>query len=321
MSPSPALDAPSRHRRAVAALLRRRSGLTLVELLTSMMVASVIMVALLQSLTSASDSWTRQSKHFSSQREGRVAMRLLADDLAAMVLVPHPARSAADSAPGLVVIPDIDLQQPPGLGEPRTGFMLETAANSLDSARLAFLRATQTRERDAEHGGGDLRLVMYGLAFSTDGGASGTAPNAMSQKLVRRVFSAAETYRRLKLHLQNQTPLVRSSDWQSLSELRDESSVSETGVIAHDVIRFDLRPFTDLARPDAAQNLPPSQPPNWLDMTLRVTNRQTGQHLQTQNDWLGTGMRDLHNGTRDDYQDDPEVRTYTTRLRLPSSIL
>ncbi len=286
-----------------------------------MMVASVIMVALLQSLTSASDSWTRQSKHFSSQREGRVALRLLSDDLAAMVLVPHPARAAADAAPGPAATPDTDPTSPPSAGEPRTGFLLEPAAGPLDSARLAFLRATQTAERDAGHGRGDLRLVLYGLALTSDGGASGLAPRSASQKLVRRVFSAAETFRRLKRHLENQAPLVSSGDWQSLADLSDEPEEAETGVIAHDVIRFDLRPFTDLAAPTAAPALPSTQPPNWLDLTLRVTNRQTGQHLQTLNDWRGTGTRDLLNGTHDDYQDDPEVRTYTTRLRLPSNTL
>lgn len=330
MSPSSAPDLSGRDYWPLAARFRRRrAGVTLVELLTSMMVASIIMVALMQSLTSASDSWTRQSKHFSSQREGRVALRLLADDLAAMVLVPHRSRDQADLATSpptgfnlpVVLYPDIDPATPPGSGEPRTGFFLEIAADPLASARLAFLRATQASEREADHGRGDLRLVMYGLAFSNDGGASGVAPKAASQKLVRRVFSAAETYRRLRLHLETRTPLVSSGDWESLSDLRDETGVAETGVIAHDVIRFDLRPFANLAAPGSAPDIPATQPPNWLDLTLRVTNRQTGQHLQTLNDWRGAGVRDLHNGTRDDYQDDPEVRTYTTRLRLPANTL
>ncbi len=297
---------------------QRQDGLTLVELLTSLMVAAIIMVALLQSLTSASDSWTRQSKHFSSQREGRVAIRILVDDLAALVTVPEWARAAAPTGG---TAPSGDETEPPP--DNRTGFLLESAASDQDSARLAFLRATGTDERDDDHARGDLRLVMYGLALTSDGGASGLAPNASSQKLVRRVLSAAETFRRLQLHLETGSPLVVASDWTALETLQDEPGVAEVGVVAHDVIRFDAKPFADLLAPNLVPADAGWQPANWLDLTLRVTNRQTGQHLQTRNDWRGAGAREqeLHNGTREDYHDDPEVRTYSTRLRLSSATL
>ncbi len=296
------------------AALRRRAGITLVELLTSMMVASVIMVALLQSLTSASDSWTRQSKHFSSQREGRVAIRILADDLAAMTIVPGWARDAA---------PQVSNPSTAGGGtnsnsDIRTGYLLQLSDGPLASSRLAFLRAAKADERSPDHGRGDLRLVQYGVALTPDGGASGLSPQASSQKLARRVLSAAETFRRLQQHLQTGAPLITDLDWQALAQLRDEPGVAEVGVIAHDVIRFDLRTFQQLDNPVPPQDLQLWQPLNWLDATLRVTNRQTGQHLQTPDDWRGTGARasELLNGTRDLYHDDPEVRTYTTRLRL-----
>ena len=105
--------------------------MTLVELLASMMVASIIMVALLQTLTSASVSWTQQSKNFSAQREGRVAMRILADDLAAMVLVPQWARDAVASTP-------VSATGTPGggLDDNRTGYRVHPAQSSQDSSRL-----------------------------------------------------------------------------------------------------------------------------------------------------------------------------------------
>lgn len=322
MSPSSLrLDRRGLDARGRAALRhRRRAGLTLVELLTSMMVASIIMVALLQSLTSASESWTRQSKHFSSQREGRVALRLLADDFAALTLVPAWARSAAPELPA----PDNDGTPPPtGSNDFRTGYFLQVPTEPLGSARLAFLRGSKPDDRSPDFGRGDLRLVHYGVALTSDGGASGLAPQARSQKLIRRVLSPAETFRRLQLHLTTGAPLLNDADWQALEQQLNEPGIAEVGVIAHDVIRFDLRPFRDLNAPATVVDIPVWQPVSWVDVTLRVTNRQTGQFLQTLADWQGQGERapELNNGTRDIYHDDPEVRTYTSRLRLRAADL
>ena len=50
---------------------RFRAGFSLVELLVTMAVAFVLITALLQMMVSSLDSWTRQEKQFSSQREGR----------------------------------------------------------------------------------------------------------------------------------------------------------------------------------------------------------------------------------------------------------
>lgn len=292
--------------------------MTLVELLTSMIVASVIMVALLQTLSSASESWTQQSKNFSSQREGRVGMRILADDLAAAVVVPQWARDAvgtiADGAASEI--------EKSGVKDPRTGYFYTGSGGPLESAKLSFLRATNPGGA-TELRRGDLTLVMYGVAISSDGRASGLAPNASSQKLVRREFTPQETFRRLRLLMENQTALVSELDWQALVEMRDEPGVATTGVVAHDVIRFDLRPFENLLMPAAGSIMPAWQPAKWMDVTLRVTNRQTGQYLETPNDWKGSGVREdlILNGTRDAYDDDPEVKTYTMRVRLPTNLL
>jgi len=295
----------------------RRSGATLVELLTSLVVASILMVALMQSLAATSDSWTRQSKHFSAQREARVAMRMLADDLTAMVLVPSWARRTFEAGG---MRGGAEGEDPAEKDEELTGFYLETAAQPLASARLAFLRATQSGETTVS-GRGDLRLVMYGVALNRDGAASGLMPGSMSQKLLRREFSAAETFRRLKALIENRTPLVSETDWLALTEWRDDLEVVATGVVAHDVIQFDARPFLNLTNPreEVARN--PWELPTWMDLGLRVTNRQTGQWLESPQDWRGEGERSelLINGTPSDFLDDAEVRTYSARVRLPAN--
>jgi hypothetical protein len=58
-------------------------------------------------------------------------------------------------------------------------------------------------------------------------------------------------------------------------------------------------------------------------MTLRVTNRQTAQLLKNLTDWRGHGdfSHLITNGTPADYDDDPEVRSYTMRLRPNASSL
>jgi hypothetical protein len=331
MCPSSALD--RRFGRTGPSLLMRRSGcsgMTLVELLTSMIVASVIMVALLQTLSSASESWTQQSKNFSSQREGRVGMRILADDMAAAMVVPQWARDAVESGgsagtgsgSGGTSGNSNNPANATEVNDQRTGYRFTGAEGPLGSARLSFLRATGTDESVSVRRG-DLVLVMYGVAISADGRASGLAPNANSQKLVRRVFTPQETFRRLRLLMEDRTPLVSDLDWQALVELRDEPGVASTGVVAHDVIRFDLRPFENLLTPAVPPTGPAWQPAKWMDVTLRVTNRQTGQYLETANDWNGSGAREdvILNGTRDAYDDDPEVKTYTMRLRMPTQTL
>jgi hypothetical protein len=293
-------------------------GATLVELLTSLVVASILMVALMQSLAATSDSWTRQSKHFSSQREGRVGMRMLADDLTAMVVVPSWARRSftQDRAGGA------EGEDLGGAADERSGFILEPAVGPLDSARLAFLRATQPDE-GAVSERGDLRLVMYGVALNRDGAASGLQSGSMSQKLVRREFTAAETFRRLKAMMENSTPLVREADWTALAEWRDDPAVVTTGVVAHDVIQFEVRPFMNLNNPQQQVARNRWEVPTWMDLGLRVTNRQTGQWLESQQDWRGEGVRSelLINGTPRDYSDDAEVRTYTARVMLPANTL
>lgn len=306
-------------------------GATLVELLTSMVVASILMVALMQSLASTSDSWTRQSKHFSAQREARVAMRMLADDLAAMVAVPEWARQAAT----LQGNPELDPTKPGGTrndpsgwpgnpadpGDMRTGFLLEAAASPTGSARLAFLRAGGTRA--GEPAGFDLRLVMYGVAMSFDGSASGLAGDAFSQKLVRREFTGEETFRRLRGLLGSGGSLVTAADWAELEAVRDQTGVASAGVVAHDVIRFDARLFRDLMTPNQALARNPWELARWMDVSLRVTNRQTGQHLKTTADWRGEGERSplLLNGTPEEFRDDAEVRTYSARVLLPAPLL
>lgn len=292
--------------------------MTLVELLASMMVASIIMVALLQTLTSASVSWTQQSKHFSAQREGRVAMRILADDLAAMVVVPQWARATVITAP---VSPNGTHGE--GLNDQRTGYRIDLARGTQDSARVMFLRATAAKGDTGHPIRGDLCLVMYGLALVDDNGASGLTSMAKSQKLVRRVLTPEETFRRLKRHLESAMPMVTNADWEALQEMRFEPGIADSGVVAHDVTRFDLRPLADVRSASAPSTIPDWQPSKWMDVTLRVTNRQTGQHLETEAEWRGAGEQGqlLLNGTSEVYHDDPEVKTYTMRLRLPSFML
>lgn len=279
------------------------------ELLVSMGVASILIVALMQSLVSASDSWTRQSKHFSAQREGRTALRLLADDLGSITALPERGPLAPVTATE---------------GSTPTRFLLVDPRDGSSSSRLAFLRTAKRVTQGAEAGRGDTRLVMYGVALTDDGGASGLEPEARSQKLIRREFSAAETFRRLEAHFQAGQPLVFEEDWGSLGGLGEaDAAVATNTVLAHDVIRLEVKALESLAGPAAAATgvWPPEKVPAWVDATLRVTNRQTGRWLKTLMDWRGEGEQAerLTNGTPEVYHDDPEVRTFSMKLRLPAA--
>lgn len=289
-----------------------RPGFSLVELLVTMAVAFILTTALLQMMVSSLDSWTRQEKQFSSQREGRAALRLLADDLNSIAAIPEGGPLADE--PAAVA------------GRPLLRFLLQSGTEeSVSTTRLAFLRTAKVSQRGPDAGRGDLRLVLYGLALTPDGGASGLEPDAVSQKLVRHELSAAETYRRLESHRLQGQPLVFEADWAALEGAREPSDAESrargrNAVLAHDVIRFDCRALEQL---DPAAVVPAQWPlerlPVWVEVRLRLTNRQTGRLLKSLPDWRGEGVRAaaLTNGTPENDLDDAEVRTFTMRLRLP----
>ncbi|MES2597744.1 MAG: prepilin-type N-terminal cleavage/methylation domain-containing protein [Verrucomicrobiota bacterium] len=297
----------------------RQSGFSLIELLVTMAVALIVMTALMQSMVSSLDSWTKQDKQFSSQREARAALRLLADDLASLVVIPGGGPLEQD--PQAVA------------GAQPMRFLVQAAtATSVSTCRLAFLRTAKRAVNGADSGRGDLQLVLYGVTLSQDGGASGLEMDARSQKLVRRQFSPAETYLRLQGHRVTGQPLVFEDDWVKLETPPENAPAVPAGtppgprnaILAHDVIRFDCKALQSLT---PGQPQPPVWPlhelPNWLEVTLRVTNRSTGRQLKTAEDWRGEGVlaRELTNGTPDVFEDDREVRTFSMRLRLPTLAL
>jgi len=285
MSPSPQLSKTHR---------RKQGGMTLVELLTSMVIASLIMLVLLQSLSSATDSWVVQSKNFSAQREARTGLKLMADDFAAMVVLPRRVEMETDR------------------------FILRPSSTVYDSSRMAFLRATKTPRYSDSLERGDIRLVMYGVVLTPDGGTSSASRRQISQKLIRRVMSAEETYRRIRDHLEMDQPLINESDWDALKRAGNDSEP-----LAFDVIRFDVKAYENLDEPAATGAWPQDQVPSWVDLTLRVTNRQTAQLLNDLTDWRGHGdfSHLITNGTPMNYDDDSEVRTFTMRLRPNASSL
>ena len=216
------------------------------------------------------------------------------------------------------------VQEAPGQISTPVRFWLDRPTDAAQSNRVAFLRMARRVSVGKDAGHGELRLVMYDVIISDDGGASGLEPEARSQKLVRCEFSAAETFRRVQDHLLRSGALFHKSDWQRLREAGEATTEeANVSVLAHDVIKFELKAYESLVNVVTGDaKWPESQLPTWVDMTLRVTNRQTGRWLRTVADWRGQGERSeqITNGTESQYNDDPEVRTFSMRLRLPAQV-
>lgn len=289
--------------------------MTLVELLTALAVSSVILLALAQSLTTATDSWTSQNKNFSAQREARTCLRLLTDDLSALVALPATQFTTAPPQPGT---------EPPV----RQRFIHIRPQGDYQSAEIAFLRTAKGQSTKGKMTRGDLQLVMYGLAVTQDGGASSTQSLTQSQKLIRRIYTPEATWLRVRAHLEQNLPLVTEADWEALRE--STPAVTPTApeaineAMAYDVIRFTVKPFNDILNNEPPPDpWPQDQLPDWVDVTLRVTNRATATLLRTADDWRGEGAFStlLLNNTPLNYEDDREVRTFTLRLRLPETNL
>lgn len=303
--------------------------MTLVELLVSMAVASILMVALLQALTSASDSWTRQSRGLGAQREGRAAMRILADDLAAVVPISRTVRGLSEvtlvpkqgGAPEAGADAVAWEEREDRAGEMRTGFWLEMLAGEGGHSRLAILRSGEQSPRSVEPERGDLRLVLYGVVLSRDPDASGLGGGNLSQKLVRRVLGPIETHRRLRLALSQREALIDPTDWTGLLDTPASGSDVTVSILANDLVKFQIAAFDDLMTEVGMQSAVPARVPRWMDITVRLTNAQTSQWLETAEGWDGGGAegRRLNNGTPNDFLDDVDVRTFTMRTALSAS--
>jgi prepilin-type N-terminal cleavage/methylation domain-containing protein len=270
-------------------------GFTLIEVLVSVAAASIMMLALMQGVTQASRNWVTQTKAFSTQRELRTALRLLADDLAAAV----PVR-AAPIVPGVVAAPAL-----------RQQFILETPQDSYRSSKLAFFRAAPlSLQRETPEAEGDLELVFYGVAHTPRPSPTGVGDQVMTQKLVRRVLSPAETMNRLHNHLVELGPLITPEDWTALEKASDG-----TEILAEQVIRFQVRATANRPRPgqkfiaDPIWN--PANMPDAVQIALMVTNRETAGLLNTETDWRGHGNLSelITNSTPDDPLDDREANT------------
>jgi hypothetical protein len=296
-----------------------------------MAVASILMTALMQALVSASDSWTKQSRTVGAQREGRAAMRILSDDLQAMVTILPSVRRLTDVTIG---VPNANAggaatggaggavpweEREDENGEIRTGFWMDPGQMTSVNSRLAFLRCSEGTARSGDLGRGDLRLVLYATVVSRDPAASGLSSPKLTQKLIRRVLGPGETHSRLREALEMRQAIVTEEDWAGLMLPPIEGSGTSVSVVAHDVVTFKINGFDDLLTERCAVPVPPTQVPKWMDVTLRLTNAQTSQLLETEADWRGEGREGsrLTNGTPEVYRDDVDVRTYAMRTALP----
>ena len=294
--------------------LQRHRGFTLIELLVSITVSSIILAALFQALSQTTLSWGTQTKSFSSQRELRSTLRLLTDDLNAIV-----ARQPSLSTRPVLTDPD-DLTD---VDVPVDGrFFLISGADQFESSRLAFFRAAPELGEVGGEEMGDMELVLYAVVLTPSGGASSSGGVATTQKLVRRVFDAEATMTRIQNHLtQSNTPLIDEADWAYMS-------VPNPGVevVADYVVRFKVKPMEQIddnvlllqERLPWNNNARDDMIPSWLEISLTVTNRAAAQQLRSVADWQGRGNYSdyITNRTPDDPSDDRESMTLTLQAKL-----
>lgn len=263
-------------------------GASLVELLAAMTTATLLVLAMLEGVSLASDVWQRQIGHLGMEREARAALRLLQDDLRSLAGPPLLATDRPAWPALQVEIPDS-----PGA-----------------SSRIAFLCSNppMLREASAETGG-DLHLVLYAVAETPDGGATSAASRSSSPKLLRRRFSAAETYQRLSAHQADGRPIVQQEDWSSLCDAAHDQEA-----MAHDVVRFVVRPRFLTPKTGKSETRP-----SHLDLLLRLTHRaRTGSRAQKlAANPPGNGTAHANTTPPDDPHDERDIRTYTLCVALP----
>lgn len=282
------------------------------------------MAALASMLMSSLDAYSSQERRTNTTVESRAGLELLRMDLRSYCALPNdPART------------DDDLL---------TRFSCVKAGSPYESDRFAFLRYARppTASIAVTPDLGNVILVAYGVAYTPDVGGSS------SPKLYRRLFTADETYTRLRAHLSSGTPLISEADWDTVIKPSASSSPSSpaggtpvsTDSVAEPVIfqlvQFRLTPLKsvypatgDTATANGIAALtgsvawPEQAAPVCVDLLLRVTNRGTAAKLATEADWRGEGnLKELLLGrpvTPTDYRDDREVETQQLRIHLPHS--
>lgn len=294
------------------------------ELLCATAVSSILMAALASMLVSSLDAYSSQERRTNTTVESRAGLELLRMDLRSYCALPDdPARTDDDML---------------------ARFLHVKGGSAYQSDHFAFLRYARppTATIAVTPDLGNVILVAYAVAYTPDIGGSS------SPKLYRRLFTADETYTRLRAHLSSGTPLLSDADWDTILKPSASSSSSSSpggtpvaaGSVAEPVIfqlvQFLITPLKsvypatgDTATANGIAALagsvawPEQAAPVCVDLLLRVTNRSTAAKLGTEADWRGEGSySELLLGrpvTPTDYRDDREVETQQFRIHLPRS--
>lgn len=270
--------------------LSQNAAFTLLELLVALVISSLLLLALVQIYSSTQDNWLRVRRISDTDREARALMRQIAGDLRCAYQAPLREATASGATPvetkSLVVTP--------------------VPGDSFGSNQLSFLLgrdASMTKRQ----GQSDIGLAGYYVERLDDQGTRKT------QALLRYYRDSGKTFERL-----NKEQLSTAQDgWiADKNPLEDEPAGLNVVMVR----------FIPYARVAPGNTLLPQTDgwfkttlPEEIEIILRVTNSQTATELDSAEDWSGQGASSaklIGPGTPDDYADDPQVRTYRTRVSI-----
>lgn len=326
-------------------------GFTLLEVLVAALITSFLVTVLTLAFGTAADNWSASTKNHDAFREARAALEIISRDISSLYRgdINNASDPAERISPIYIRCGNAKLK----LDTQNSGdckYYSAMPVTDYGSANIAFLAALpegaqpNLNAKDV----GDICAIGYYVELVND-----TVNNRYIQKLYRYVRGSEETYgiiedftSKTRKPLYSDYPLFSTGYGNSRLPEADpvsggylaNSDDNQDEPIAVNVVKFDIRPFyydnqfkersDTTGWPEASDYSSDLYIPDYIDVSLRVTSNEVAKRLsdltKTSNDathWRGESAESvdtLIGDTTDlkDYDDDKEVKTFTTRIYL-----
>jgi prepilin-type N-terminal cleavage/methylation domain-containing protein len=174
-------------------------------------------------------------------------------------------------------------------------FVVSELNGSWSGSELSFLTLKPRTAQDSSQAAGDLCFVHYYTAV-TQQLEGETGP--FTRKLYRRLVSSAEVISTLKGGGDYTTPV------------RDPKR-REDEAIAFNVVQFLVKPMVEQDGGEAEEWQEGDEAPDYIEVTLRVTDSRTAALLPDEADWeSGSGLAEGLLGSEADPEAGKNLRTY-----------
>lgn len=328
-------------------------GFSLLEVLVATVITTILVIALSMTLNTATKNWTKSSKVQDSFREARAALEIIKRDMKSLYRNPIYNSDGDQVAPIYIRCSRYNGGTLDSFGT-KDIYYKNTPLGGYGSANVAFISAMPVELQPETDDVGDITTVGYFVELMKDD-TSVTGKTRYIQKLYRYTRGSKDTLRFInnitgssKRGLFSDFPLFKNKSYYNdgsdnysepspYPETHKDNVVSDEP-IAINVVRFDIKPYylnnnvyaeidNDEGWPTLVDYTNERFIPSYIEVTLRVTSNEIAKRISdltttgSPTHWRGesTDTKSMFIGDNsdvDDYEDDRDVKTFTTRIYL-----